>query len=166
LSYFNDSNKHSQYRKKVQQYANEEKRLLEDLHHSMILGTEDFVDRIRKQFLPGDLQDALPQQKKLAKDIHFDEMVKEVASILQIDMALFGQAKRLYGTNKHKRDLMIYFLWNQGLKTNDQIGRLFGISGSAVSHSVKNLGKKMKQYPDVKKQLDRINLLFERYAND
>lgn len=61
LSYFKGSNKHKQYREKAQKYAKEEKRLLEDLHHGMILGAKKFstcaialktqkkYDRLRKE---------------------------------------------------------------------------------------------------------------------
>ncbi len=45
LSYFKGSNKHKQYREMVQKYAKEEKRLLEDLHYGMILGSKKF-DRL------------------------------------------------------------------------------------------------------------------------
>jgi len=42
LANFDGSNRHKQYREKVQKYAEEEKRLLEDLQHGMILGGKKF----------------------------------------------------------------------------------------------------------------------------
>jgi len=161
LSYFNDNHIHSQYREKVQQYAKEEKRLLEDLHHGMILGAKIFVDKIRKQFLPEVLHDALPQQKQLAKDIKLDDMVKKAAEFVQIDMRLCVQSKRLRGIDKHKRDLIVYSLWNKGLMTNEKLGSFFNISGSAVSHSVKVFQEKMKRDKNVKMQLEKINSQFK-----
>jgi hypothetical protein len=135
-SYFKGADKHKQYREKVQKYAEEEKRLLEDIHHGMILGAKKFVNRIRKQFLPDIPHNDLPQQKQLAKDIKLDDLLKKSAKIVQIDLNKCVQAKRLHGIDKHKRDLIIYFLWNKGLMTNEQLGRLFNISHSAISHSV------------------------------
>jgi hypothetical protein len=60
LSFFKGADKHKQYREKVQKYAEEENRLLEDIHHGMILGAKKFVDKIRTQFLPDIPHNALP----------------------------------------------------------------------------------------------------------
>ena len=159
-SYFKGSNKHKQYREKVQKYAREEKRLLEDIHHGMILGAKKFVNSIREQFLPDIPHNDLPQQKRLAKDVKLDDVLKKSAKVVQIDLDKCVQAKRLHGRNKHKRDLIIYFLWNKGLMTNEQLGRLFNISHSAISHSVKIFKEKMINDKKVKNQLDNINSQF------
>jgi putative transposase len=156
-SYFKGADKYKQYREKVQKYAKEEKRLLEDIHHGMILGAKDFVNSIRKQFLPNVPRNDLPQQKQLAKDIKLDDLLKKSAKIVQIDLDICVQAKRLHGIDKHKRDLLVYLLWNKGLMTNEQLGRLFNISYSAVSHSVKIFKEKMITDKKVKKNFDKIN---------
>jgi len=44
LSQFTGKDKHKAYREKVQGYAREEKRLLEDVQCGMFLGTEEFID--------------------------------------------------------------------------------------------------------------------------
>ena len=157
LSYFKGADKHKQYREKVQKYAEEEKRLLEDIHHGMILGAKKFVDKIRTQFLPDIPHNALPQQKQLAKDIKLDDLLKESAKVVQVDLDKCVQAKRLRGIDKHKHDLLVYLLWNKGLMTNEQLGRVFNISNSAVSHSVKVFKEKMINDKKVKNQFDKIN---------
>jgi len=43
----------------------------------------------------------------------------------------------LHGTDKNKRDLIVYFLWNKGLMTNEKVGQLFNMSYSTISHCVK-----------------------------
>ncbi|MGD9106955.1 MAG: hypothetical protein PVJ50_01570 [Desulfobacterales bacterium] len=161
LSYFKGDNKHKLYREKVQKYAKEEKRLLEDIHHGMILGAKKFVNRIRTQFLPDIPHNALPQQKQLAKDIKLDDVLKKSAKIVQIDLDKCLQAKRLRGTDKHKRDLLVYLLWKKGLMTNEQLGHLFNISYSAVSHIVKIFKEKMVNDKKVKTQFHEINSLFK-----
>jgi putative transposase len=160
-SYFKGADKHKQYREKVQKYAKEEKRLFENLHHGMILGTKKFVNKIRKQFLPDILHNDLPQQKQLAKDIKLDDLLKKFAKIVKIDLDKCVQAKRLHGIEKHKRDLLVYLLWNKGLMTNEQIGCLFNISYSAISHSVKIFKEKMISDKKVKTQFDKINSQFK-----
>ena len=156
-SYFKGADKYKQYRKRFKKYAEEEKRLLEDLQHGMILGGKKFVNRIRKQFLPDIPHTDLPQQKQLAKDINLDDLLKESAEIVQIDLVRCVHAKRLYGIDKHKRDLIIYFLWNKGLMTNEQLGRFFNISHSAISRSVKIFKEKMINNKKVKNQFDKYN---------
>ncbi|MBW2604115.1 MAG: transposase [Deltaproteobacteria bacterium] len=160
LSYFKGADKHKQYREKVQKYAEEEKRLLEDIHHGMILGAKKFVDKIRTQFLPDIPHNALPRQKQLAKDIKLDDLLKESAKVVQVDLDKCVQAKRLRGIDKHKRDLLVYLLWNKGLMTNEQLGRVFNISNSAVSHSVKVFKEKMINDKKVKNQFDKLNSQF------
>jgi chromosomal replication initiation ATPase DnaA len=67
----------------------------------------------------------------------------------------------LHGIDKHKRDLMIYLLRNKGLMTNEQLGRLFNISYSAVSHRVKIFKEKLINDKKVKNQFDKINSQFK-----
>ena len=156
-SYFKGADKHKQYREKVQRYAEEEKRLLEEIHHGMILGAKKFVNRIRKQFLPDTPHHDLPQQKQLAKDINIDDLLKKSAEIVQVDLDKYVQAKRLHGIDKHKRDLIVYLLWNKGLLTNEQLGSLFNMSHSAISHSAKRFKKKMINNKKLKNQFDKFN---------
>jgi len=155
-SYFKGSDKRKQYREKVQKYAREEKRLFEDLHHGMILGTKKFINKIRKQYLPDTPHNDLPQQKQLSKDIKLDDLLKESAKIVQIDIDKCVQTKRLHGIDKHKRDLIIYFLWNKGITTNEKIGQLFNMSYSAISHCVKIFKEKMNKDKKVKSQFEKL----------
>lgn len=160
-SYFKGPNKHKQYREKVQRYAEEEKRLLEDIHHGMILGAKTFVNRIRKQFLPDIPHQDLPQQKQLAKDIKLDDLLKKYANIVQIDIDKCIPAKRLHGKDKYKRDLIVYLLWNTGLMTNEKLGQLFNMSYSAISHCAKTFQEKMNKDKKVRKQFEEINSQFK-----
>lgn len=57
--------------------------------------------------------------------------------------------------------VVIYFLWNKGLMTNEQLGRLFNISHSAISHGVKIFKEKMINDKKVKNQFDKINSQFK-----
>jgi biotin operon repressor len=67
----------------------------------------------------------------------------------------------LHGIDKHKRDLLVYLLWNKGLMSNEQLGRHFNISYFAVSHSVKIFKEKMINDTKVKNQFDTINSQFK-----
>ena len=67
----------------------------------------------------------------------------------------------MHGIDKHKRDLIVYCLWNKGLMTNEQLGRLFNISYSAISHSVKIFKEEMSKDKKVKSQFEKVNSQFK-----
>ncbi len=62
------------------------------------------------------------------------------------------------GIDKQKRDLVVYFLWNKGLMTNEKLVQLFGMSFSAISHCVKSFKDKMNKDKKVKNQFEKLNL--------
>jgi hypothetical protein len=46
---------------KVQHYAEEEKSLWEDFRHWMMIGTKEFVDRMRSTYMPDNFHNEIPQ---------------------------------------------------------------------------------------------------------
>ena len=38
----------------------------------------------------------------------------------------------MHGIDKHKRDLIVYLLWNKGLMTNEKSGQLFNMSYQTI----------------------------------
>jgi chromosomal replication initiation ATPase DnaA len=87
-------------------------------------------------------------------------LLKKIAKIVQLDIDKCVQAKRLHGTDKHKRDLIVYFLWNKGLVTNEKIGQLFNVSYSAISHSVKIFKEKINNDKKVRNEFEKFNSQF------
>jgi len=66
----------------------------------------------------------------------------------------------LSGTDKDKQDLLLYLIWRSGHLKNEQIDNLFGISYSAVSHSVKSVKAKMIKDQKLRAKFHQINSLF------
>ena len=161
LSYFKGSDKHNQYRQKVQKYAKEEAKLLEDVRHGIVVGTKTFVDSIRKRFSPDAPQKDIPSQRSFAKDGRLDELIVKASKLIKFDIAMCGKAMRLYGEDKTKRDLVVYLIWRKGIATNEKIGQFFNMSYSAVSHSVKSFKMKMSKDEKLKKYFDEINSQFK-----
>jgi putative transposase len=143
LSQFKSEDPYKGYREKVQRYAREEERLWEDLRHGLILGSKRFVETIRKEFLPAEPQPAIVQQVQVAKHYNPIRILQKAERILKCDVKRFLKTGRVLGAEKETRDLMIYLIWKAGVLTNDQIGQLFGLSYSAVSHAVKSLKARM-----------------------
>ncbi len=48
---------------------------------------------------------------------------------------------------------MVFFLWERGAYTNAEIGEVFGITYTAVSHIVKMVKEKMKSHRGYKKNM-------------
>jgi len=72
----------------------------------------------------------------------------------------FVQAGRLSGAEKDKRDLLIYLLWKACGLTNEQIGQLYGLSYSAVSHVVRSAKVRMR---DNQKLEAKFNQLYSQF---
>ena len=76
---------------------------------------------------------------------------------LQVDLNRYIYSKRLRGSDKQNRDLIVYLIWNKGRLTNVEIEKLFGMCYSAVSLSVKSIKKKLDKDKKLKRQLELLN---------
>lgn len=161
LSQVNGKRRHRSYREKVQGYAKEEKLLLEDLQHGMILGSKRFVDKIRSTYLPQIPHREIPQQKSMFKEFNAASFLDEAAKILNCDIRRFQQSSRISSSDKVDRDILIYALWKTGMLTNEKIGGLFGVTSSAISHSVRALSLKLKKDRQSRDKLEHVYSLFK-----
>jgi hypothetical protein len=64
------------------------------------------------------------------------------------------------GGEKDKRDVLIYWVWKAGHLTNAQVGNLFGLTYSAVSHNVTEIKKKMRTDKGVRTLSRQLNSQF------
>jgi hypothetical protein len=69
-------------------------------------------------------------------------------------------ARRVSGGEKNKRDLLIYWVWQAGHLTNEQVGNLFGLIYSAVSHNVTEIKKKMRTDKGLRTLMRQLNSRF------
>jgi REP element-mobilizing transposase RayT len=161
LAQFGGPNAHRAYREKVQRYSEEENKLLEDVKHGIILGTTDFVKKIREAFLPGSPQKEIPQCRKLQRDVDLSELIKKAALMLNIDILFCRQSKRIPQEIKKKRVLIIFCIWKTGLLTNEKIGGLFGVSYSSISHIVKSAQDRIGKEKGFQKKFIRVYSLFK-----
>jgi putative transposase len=161
LNQFNLCNPHQAYREKVQRYAQEEQRLWENFRHGLILGSRKFVESIRDRFAPEKPTAAVPQQLNLARDKEFGPVLKAAADRIGCDLSRLTTARRLSGDEKDKRDMLIYWLWKTGLLTNVQVGNLFSLTYSAISHSVEVAKKKMRSDKRLRAKFEFLNSKFK-----
>jgi len=161
FSQFKGRDKHKAYRDKVQRYAKEEKKLWEDLRHGMIIGSKNFVNKIRSTYLPEKPHKEIPQQRDLAKGVDPVVKLKEAARILDCDLDHFRQVPRITKAERDDRDLLVFSVWKTGLLTNEKIGRLFGMTYSSISHIVKTVRLRMEEERDLKEKFSQIYSQFK-----
>ena len=156
-----DQDRHRSYREKVQKYAAVEERLFEDLRHGLILGTKHFVEKIRKRYIPSKAELSIPQQRQAAKTFDPNNYLSRAERIFKCDVEQFAQSRRLSGAEKEIRDVLLYCFWATGQLKNEQIGKLFGLSYSGVSHSVKSAKSKLAKNRQLQVKFDQLKSLFK-----
>lgn len=161
LSQFNVRDKHKAYREKVQDYAREEKCIWEDVRHGLILGTEEFIDRIKSTYLSGEPHQEIPQQRMILKNHDRATLLFKGAEILKCDIEVFRQASRIKDSQKEDRDLLIYLLWEQGQYNNSEIGDPFGLGYSSVSRRVSIVKSKLEKDQELRRKYEKIKSLIK-----
>ncbi len=162
LSQFgDDQDSHRGYRKKVQKYASEEKSLFEDLRHGLILGSNQFVEKLSKKYAPATPELSMPQQGQVAKIFDPKRYLRRGEQIFKCDIEHFVHTKRLSGGEKEIRDVMLYGIWRTGQIKNEQIGSLFGLSYSGVSHAVKSAKLTLSNNRQLQKKFNDLYSLFK-----
>ena len=153
--------KHRAYREKVQRYSDEKNRIWEDVKHEIIYGTQNFIDQIKSRYLSNQPDPELPQINKLLKDEDPVRIVQRAAKIIDSDPSKYKQASRISESEKEKRDMLIFLLWETGRYTNSEIGSVFGISYSSVSRRVALIRSIIKQQGKYGKIYRRLKALIK-----
>ena len=149
-------NKHRQYREKSHKYSAEKRRIWEDIRHGFIYGSKKFVKKIKARYIAGDPDPAIPQQKSLLKSTDPLQFLVEASQVLQCDLDRITNCARISQSDKINRDVLLYWLWQEGKYTNLQIGDLFGLTHSSVSRRVTIIRKKMALEQNFQRQVDTL----------
>jgi len=136
LCQFDASNPQADYRKMVQQYADEKANLWEDVKHGLAFGSQEFLDHLKSQYL-NDRRDAeLPQRNQLFRDVDPQALAEKAAATFGLDLTKLDDTRRISKLDKEMRDMLIYFLWETGKLSNQRIASLVGGTYSNVSRRV------------------------------
>jgi REP element-mobilizing transposase RayT len=157
----NAKDRHKAYRENTQKYAQEEGRLWEDLRHGFILGEKRFVGEIKKRFLPKTSHREIPQQRLLIKEVNVNQVLAKAAGFLGCDIGDFKKAARVSSSSVLDRDLLLYAVWQLGVRTNSELGEIFGLTGSAVSKRVAVLKSKAADEELIREKLAQIKSLIQ-----
>ena len=97
----------------------------------------------------------------MAKQFDSGRFIGKAQRNLKCDVQDFVKAGRLSGVQKDNRDLIVYVMWRSGHLTDGQIGELFGLTYSAVSHAVKTLKARMNNNSELMRKFNRLNSQFK-----
>jgi putative transposase len=157
----NSQDRHVAYREELQRYSEEEKRIWEDLRHGFILGTKKFVETIRERYLPETPDRDIPQQMHLVKDLDLERILKRALRFLGWDEAGFKSNARVSPNRVLDRDLLLFMIWQLGVRTNSQIGEMFGLTASAVSRRVRVMKPRVEKDHSLQKKMADLKSLIE-----
>ena len=161
LSSFEGRDRHLAYREKVRGYASEEKSLWQDFRHGVFWGTRQFVDRMREKYLPEKPHSEIPQQKSVARLTNSEELLEKAAQKLGFDLETVRRSARISPAFRNDRDLLVYFMWNTGILTNEEIGQLFGLTYSSISHIVRKVKHRLEYKTEWRGKIERLYSQFK-----
>jgi chromosomal replication initiation ATPase DnaA len=92
----------------------------------------------------------------IIKDSDPAALLSKASKVLQCDLERIKNSPRVSESDKTKRDILLYLLWQEGTYTNSKIGDLLGLTHSAVSRRVAIARKKMAQEPNFERQVNAI----------
>ena len=114
----------------------------------MIIGTKEFVDKIRSKYMPDHIHKEIPQQRSLGKSVEPEKVLEKAAGIRNCDLDDIRHLRRISRSTKDDRDLLVYLIWKTCMLPNKGTGRLFGMTYSAVSHILRAMRTRMEKEPD------------------
>jgi REP element-mobilizing transposase RayT len=159
--FINVKDQNQAYRENIKKHSKEEQRVWEDLRHGIFVGTEKFVKKIKKRYLPDLPHAELPHQKRVIKDVNIDTVLLKAAGILKCDINLCRESSRISESAKTDRDMLIYIAWQLGVATNQEIGEKFGLTYSAVSQRVSVTKEMLNKDKQLQKKYRNIKSLIK-----
>jgi REP element-mobilizing transposase RayT len=162
LSYYSRKKRNEEYRRQVQAYAKEEKKIWEDVRYGLFMGSREYIENMSQRFLEKqDCDKEMPQQKKVLKTEVFKKKIWNAAEALGFEIEAVRKRGRVREEQKEGRDILLYLLWESGIYTNKEIGTMFGLSYSAVSRRAGLLRPRLLKELKLKKKYNMASALIK-----
>ena len=135
-------------------YLNDDLKILENLHHGLYLGSEEFADECVRR-MQDESGPEKPQTRQLLRDRDLPGRAEEVIRLLGE-----GDVESVLKTGRRKvrpvRDLSIYALNRMSVYTNKEIGEVFGVGYTAVTESIKRAERYLEKNKRTAKLVRKI----------
>ena len=161
LEQMSGENKHQVYRRKMQQYADEQGSVWEDVRHGLVYGSEAFVNDLKKKFLLDNKQVELPQHNRMYRDIDPAKILHRASNAMHINLDKIRKSRRVLKAERDQRDLLVYILWNSGRFSNQEIGSLLNMSYSNVSRRISEIRLKLEKDRRLRKRYVELSALIK-----
>lgn len=145
LSQLHGADPHKTYRSEMQRYAGEEERLPDNVKHGLIYGSQNFVRKIRDEYLSSEKNVEMPQYNRVFSDVSPEKIISQASRLLDFDIKKVINARRLMRQEKDKRDFVIYLMREMGGLSNQKIGSAFNLTYSSVSRRAKDLRNRFQK---------------------
>ena len=81
---------------------------------------------------------------------HWEKVLEKAAGVLNCDLDCIRHNRRIPRSIKENRDLLVYLVWKTCMLTNEETGRLVGMTYSAVSHILSSMRTEMQKDSDLR----------------
>ncbi|MBW1796208.1 MAG: transposase [Deltaproteobacteria bacterium] len=123
----------------------------DDVVHQCVLGTEDFVDWVKKK-LSWEKQREVPSLRKLRRSIPIEDIIENVSAAFGVEPTLILTPNRKLST---LRRMAMELCYRYSAKNQREIGEIFGVDYSTISLNRKRLSTKLKSDRKLRKQFDK-----------
>ncbi len=82
--------------------------------------------------------------------------MEKAAGILNCDLDYIRHSQRISKLLKDDRDLLVYLVWKICNLSNEETGRLFGMTHSAISHILSFMRARMQKDSDLRVKYNNI----------
>jgi len=103
--------------------------------------------------MPDNFHKEIPQHRALGKSVDPEKVLKKAGRILNCDLDYIRHSRRIIKSIKDERDLLVYLTCTL---TNEETGRLFGMTYSAVSHILSSMRTRMQKDSDLRVKYNYI----------
>jgi hypothetical protein len=91
-----------------------------------------------------------PKHRELGKS------VGESRRDFKFDLDYIRHSRRIPKLIKEDRDLLVYLVWKICILSNEETGRLFGMTYSAISHILSSMRTRMQKNSDLRVKYNNI----------
>ena len=106
--------------------------------------------------MPDECHKEVPLHRALARSRDPEETLEKVAALVKVDIDSIRKTRRISKAMKDDRDLLVFILWQTCALTNEETGRLFGITYSAASRILDSMRTRVKEDNKLAKKMNHI----------